>query len=174
MILSISIHAPRAGSDASASLIKSLAMLFQSTLPVRGATRYSLEPQAAQRDFNPRSPCGERLPRSHNGKGIEEFQSTLPVRGATNRTGSLGSAHRISIHAPRAGSDYARFHVYLLLRGAFQSTLPVRGATAYAAPIYHGIADFNPRSPCGERRYRAKVTVGKDIFQSTLPVRGAT
>ena len=33
------------------------------------------------------------------------FQSTLPVRGATFRSGCWMSHRRISIHAPREGSD---------------------------------------------------------------------
>ena len=33
---------------------------------------------------------------------------------------------------------------------------------------------FNPRSPCGERRFTASEMVRIKEFQSTLPVRGAT
>ena len=80
----ISIHAPRAGSDGAVGMTNDVLAEFQSTLPVRGATRHS---QTANRrqgefqstlpvrgatqtvwrqercllDFNPRSPCGERL-----------------------------------------------------------------------------------------------------------------
>ena len=35
----------------------------------------------------------------------EEFQSTLPVRGATGYTGYTVTPIKISIHAPREGSD---------------------------------------------------------------------
>ena len=107
-----------------ASFMIFTARLFQSTLPVRGATRrprltYTLNPRSpcgerhAARDgpicrpadFNPRSPCGERqvLVRPHTVR--VQFQSTLPVRGATQR--------RQDRHAGEQ----------------FQSTLPVRGAT---------------------------------------------
>ena len=55
---------------------------FQSTLPVRGATYRYLTHQD-----NP------------------EFQSTLPVRGATRTSPPPGAVTRISIHAPREGSD---------------------------------------------------------------------
>ena len=34
--------------------------------------------------------------------------------------------------------------------------------------------DFNPRSPCGERRKQSTDTSAKKLFQSTLPVWGAT
>ena len=57
--------------------------LFQSTLPVRGATN---EPSAI-------SFC--RV----------VFQSTLPVRGATGVFVVVDVVHIISIHAPREGSD---------------------------------------------------------------------
>ena len=124
---------------------------FQSTLPVRGATEYVGEmdgekdisihaPRAGSdnvrnvhsahflQNFNPRSPCGERLfllcpfsglliisihaPRAGSDAGIVDnvsfkrsFQSTLPVRGAT---------------------PVCRYYIAVKL---FQSTLPVRGAT---------------------------------------------
>ena len=56
----ISIHAPREGSDQHRSRQAVWRDVFQSTLPVRGATASQAE-QSAQ----------------------EAFQSTLPVRGAT-------------------------------------------------------------------------------------------
>ena len=34
-------------------------------------------------DFNPRSPCGERLAHEAGLLGTQQFQSTLPVWGAT-------------------------------------------------------------------------------------------
>jgi len=146
----ISIHAPRAGSD----------------LPGHGTTLYT-------EDFNPRSPCGERLYGASIPAPEASFQSTLPVRGATS-----------SIRSIAVG--YMRF----------QSTLPVRGATTTYLPRVTATSDFNPRSPCGERldlvhfcppnmyfnprspcgeRQGLTSTVGDwQIFQSTLPVRGAT
>ena len=56
---------------------------FQSTLPVRGATACSPAVLRHCKYFNPRSPCGERLDNVH----------------------SRCHAFTISIHAPRAGSD---------------------------------------------------------------------
>ena len=57
---------------------------FQSTLPVRGATKI-----AGPYD------------------NILVFQSTLPVRGATKALDAVDLLFDISIHAPRAGSDFA-------------------------------------------------------------------
>ena len=78
------------------------------------------------------------------------FQSTLPLRGATTVNSTSGSLPVISIHAPLAGSD------------------------AIIIDIYHHHPDFNPRSPCGERRQRDGGWGHPPLFQSTLPLRGAT
>ena len=56
----ISIHAPRTGSDENAIPDITDVLAFQSTLPARGATTPPTSPMAQSRDFNPRSPHGER------------------------------------------------------------------------------------------------------------------
>ena len=56
-------------------------------------------------NFNPHSPCGERLTTSRNGSPISEFQSTLPLRGATALYNAILPSVEISIHTPLAGSD---------------------------------------------------------------------
>ena len=78
----ISIHAPRAGRDLALSSGDGVFSLFQSTRPVRGATRTT---------------CLRKL--------RSLFQSTRPVRGATSRSYRIGWSAQISIHAPRAGRD---------------------------------------------------------------------
>ena len=146
----ISIHAPRVGSDrpllAAGSPLPSdfnprspcgerpnpnwgatAARVFQSTLPVWGATALP-GPQSPARTisihaprvgsdlrgdlpgvpgqyFNPRSPCGERLNNEYDETFCRIFQSTLPVWGATP-----------------SPQKYQKAVV-------FQSTLPVWGAT---------------------------------------------
>ncbi len=168
--------------------------IFQSTLPVWGAT--------------------------HRGTGLERlhrFQSTLPVWGATVYRGGLRHKPDISIHAPRVGSDsfwpaYSQNFFYfnprspcgerrasikkLTERRIFQSTLPVWGATTGYSfksrwvsisihaprvgsdgsllPHTQHSPNFNPRSPCGERHYGRVSAYDGEIFQSTLPVWGAT
>ena len=172
--MTISIHAPRAGSDISRKFV----FIFR---------QY----------FNPRSPCGERRQRPVVGRvaptisihapragsdlmGVysyigltisihapragsdglrqlgaqagDQFQSTLPVRGATKISCTVNMGNAISIHAPRAGSDMTTSWHCATSATTFQSTLPVRGATKlHRSPRLH-------HSP----------------FQSTLPVRGAT
>ena len=107
----------------------------------------------------------------------------------------LGDRLKISIHAPRTGSDFdlylrskgkAKFQSTLPARGAtlprrappfppaFQSTLPARGATQMRGRIVRGISDFNPRSPHGERLIARILCRARRKFQSTLPARGAT
>ena len=147
--------------------------IFQSTLPLRGATARSRYERVVNHisihaplagsdnlyaffaqinlDFNPRSPCGERLLTGEAKADADRFQSTLPLRGATVGLNQIAQLVRISIHAPLAGSDAVIFH-----DGQqdfrFQSTLPLRGATERGHEYGRHVLHFNPRSPCGERR----------------------
>ena len=54
---------------------------------------------------------------------------------------------RISIHAPRGGSDFGSIR-FLCSRGGFQSTLPVGGATA-SFPRRTGPFDISIHAPRG-------------------------
>ena len=101
------------------------------------------------------------------------FQSTLPVWGATLGTMLAMADTPISIHAPRVGSDIDLIAI-LKLQYIFQSTLPVWGATRRRGHRPGGAGDFNPRSPCGERRSHGSWAGIMSAFQSTLPVWGAT
>ena len=125
----ISIHAPRAGSDPQKLVYHRLLSYFnprspcgerqkglwgsilinpfQSTLPVRGATRAARRRGYNRGHFNPRSPCGERRRAYRASRAYRAFQSTLPVRGATQGIQGEQGIQGISIHAPRAGSDEA-------------------------------------------------------------------
>ena len=162
---------------------------------MRGATNGNWFTGIRTRDFNPRSPCGERHGIIDGTKSLTQFQSTLPMRGATAfSVGSLGKMY-ISIHAPHAGSDKKQ-NGNTPSASRFQSTLPMRGAT-----FMHGSSDmkdthfnprspcgerqglwecfhlsryFNPRSPCGERHFCSSIIRSISEFQSTLPMRGAT
>ena len=80
---SISIHAPRTGSDGHHNGKGFYQVTFQSTLPARGATIFAIRQSAQKLNFNPRSPHGERR---------RELVRRSVLRG-------------ISIHAPRTGSD---------------------------------------------------------------------
>ena len=101
---------------------------FQSTLPMQGATRAALEAL----NF------------------VQLFQSTLPMQGATyyNRL----NQRRNTYFNPRSQCRERLTQEVLRVFGyTFQSTLPMQGATG-----------LNARRP------------SDDIFQSTLPMQGAT
>ena len=169
--------------------------LFQSTLPLRGATPDGLRQTIKTLNFNPRSPRGERLTGLIASAEADLFQSTLPSRGATHSCYCLVNAESISIHAPLAGSDltddstprHSRYFNPRSPRGerpnaiatwsavaVFQSTLPSRGATKPKAKTAKLLPHFNPRSPRGERLVCYAFNGIVHEFQSTLPSRGAT
>ena len=173
MLKAISIHALLAESDDHRYLFLTLTVRFQSTLSLRRATRSSMALQTGikisihallaesdfsfgsillsviisihallaesdpmretgsspTKDFNPRSPCGERLFPAH------VLEVILPI----------------SIHALLAESD-GQPDVQRDGGGRFQSTLSLRRATLTALYLLDEMRDFNPRSPCGERR----------------------
>ena len=86
--------------------------------------------------FNPRSPCGERPPVANVWASTLRFQSALPVWGATPSQLGITAAAGISIRAPRVGSDARRWRT-----------------------CGHPRSDFNPRSPCGERRLQSRLKI---------------
>ena len=101
----ISIHAPRGGSDQCRSRIRIIAAISIHA-PRGGSDVDGTTDRASDIDFNPRSPWGERPRGRHSSLHKRGFQSTLPVGGATWRGSmTLWSGRR------------------------FQSTLPVGGAT---------------------------------------------
>ena len=146
--------------------------------------------------FNPRAPCGARPRTGFLPPTVDQFQSTRPLRGATGGRNFLPPFSVISIHAPLAGRD-EHTTVSPFTRSLFQSTRPLRGATAANAAFSVRPFYFNPRAPCGARRWsfvesstKATISIhaplaGRDlfgyadfttpiIFQSTRPLRGAT
>ena len=126
---------------------------------------------------------------------LGQFQSTPPARGATGFSCSPCSSLRISIHAPRKGSDIFTAST-AASRLTFQSTPPARGATLSRhrfhlrlryfnprppqgerlsdTPASLRISHFNPRPPQGERQIPGIYQLPHCIFQSTPPARGAT
>ena len=125
---------------------------FQSTLPARGATRTGFYRPQCSTDFNPRSPHGERRLPSALLMALAQFQSTLPARGATWHGICRQRQHGISIHAPRTGSDEAEKSISETATISIHA--PRTGSDwACDAGCNRG-ADFNPRSPHGERQIR--------------------
>ena len=127
---------------------------FQSTLPVWGATGEIANRVAGIDDFNPRSPCGERLNAHEISHRTDGFQSTLPVWGATWVITANRKSLMISIHAPRVGSDTGN-GIFLLGNPHFNPRSPCgERRCRMAGTTVKG--DFNPRSPCGERQLHAQ------------------
>ena len=78
----ISIHAPLAGSDDKVS--NELRDLWISIhAPLAGSDDSPRQDRRRRKDFNPRSPCGERQATRPTGTAHPQFQSTFPLRGAT-------------------------------------------------------------------------------------------
>ena len=100
------------------------------------------------------------------------FQPTLPVRGATLSIDVNWRNGGISTHAPRAGSDrdYRRQMASLEI----STHAPRAGSDTKALKKSSLFFNFNPRSPCGERRLGRPLCKTRFLFQPTLPVRGAT
>ena len=193
--MAISIHAPRAGSDVTRVRPSRRPRRFQSTLPVRGATAlwlWNRQPESisihAPRagsdynrlfhqyktgDFNPRSPCGERHLRSTATVNDVTISIHAPRAGSDGITDIVIEEATISIHAPRAGSDH-----FSARRLPNCNDFNPRSPCGERRLLFQGQRRFhtyfNPRSPCGERRCAAESVKSATIFQSTLPVRGAT
>ena len=104
-------------------MTRKLGTVFQSTLPVRGATRPEVDLCQAQ-----------------------IFQSTLPVRGATDLIALGIFACVISIHAPREGSDDIGPQGPKGDQG-ISIHAPREGSDREQKLNMHVYMNFNPRSP---------------------------
>ena len=124
--------------------------------------------------FNPRAPCGARLPTPFAAVLPYQFQSTRPVRGATFRLFHFFQVFQFQSTRPVRGAtgitsgftDCGKFQSTRPVRGAtgnlakillaeqFQSTRPVRGATVLRRPRVLSASYFNPRAPCGARQQK--------------------
>ena len=168
--------------------------VFQSTLPVRGATE-AREKAGLPPVFQSTLPVGGATTSPSDFRRRFIFQSTLPVGGATSSKLCADPCARISIHAPRGGSDSQRGHgigvpvpisIHTPRRGSdtskveplpmvfvFQSTLPTGGATRPAAVLLRNqpISIHAPRG--GERPYIRTEWSIPGGFQSTLPAGGS-
>ena len=169
----ISIHAPRTGSDSHSLCTIRARRHFNPRSPHGERHDGRRRTSAAAKDFNPRSPHGERHGDSFQRSQPYKFQSTLPARGATNLFFEAIRIIKISIHAPRTGSDGLGVTGFSLARN-FNPRSPHGERPATDGNCTTIAKHFNPRSPHGERLEHPP-TYGVDCrFQSTLPARGAT
>ena len=173
-----------------------LSTSFQPTLPARGATRSDVRRSRYAKHFNPRSPHGERHSLDcQAARLLDEFQPTLPARGATGQRHGRSAGMRISTHAPRTGSDITGSASEWAQ--TISTHAPRTGSDKAIACLTDTLANFNPRSPHGERPTTfadcpttrristhaprtgsdfapIHVHTSKVTFQPTLPARGAT
>ena len=147
----ISIHAPREGSDVQQDGQDLDAVAISIHAPREGSDqrRQTLPPTAHY--FYPRSPRGERQLR----QAIAIQHILISIHAPREGSDLALALHDvvcfvISIHAPREGSDATSI---LFFPGSllFLSTLPARGATPRPSAVQADRRYFYPRSPRGER-----------------------
>ena len=146
----ISIHAPLAGRDLPHRL-RGPAGPISIHAPLAGRDRADPQAPADFRHFNPRAPCGARLPAPLRPARAAHISIHAPLAGRDRLRPRPEDRGDISIHAPLAGRD-SRNTVSAQSIMAFQSTRPLRGATCVMLSVLLSGADFNPRAPCGARR----------------------
>ncbi len=117
----VSIHAPNEGSDVSPPSLRGVT-LFQSTLPMKGAT------STLWLDIH-----------------LEDVSIHAPNEGSDSSQPKRKSGSDVSIHAPNEGSDPTR-EVFTAQFFLFQSTLPMKGATQGDGERGNCNGSFNPRS----------------------------
>ena len=108
---------------------------FQSTRPVRGATRMFGEPFGYAAGFNPRAPCGARPLYRPSGICSICFNPRAPCGARPCSTFKFCTAFSFNPRAP-CGARHAELYAAGIF-GWFQSTRPVRGATRSCShPLY--------------------------------------
>ena len=194
LMLDISIHAPLTGSDSRRGKRIICTKYFNPRSPY-GERRLWITPNLSQNLFQSTLPLrGATFKRRLKVSG-PVISIHAPLTGSDCNANQRFPSRSISIHAPLTGSDLI-FGVPMLMPKGFQSTLPLRGATfspcviadfsqiSIHAPLtgsdlFHDFftlakGDFNPRSPYGERPAPMGLCMVLLVFQSTLPLRGAT
>ena len=188
----ISIHAPHTGRDLPCTVSMDIVRRFQSTRPIRGATRItasalrssriSIHAPHTGRDKNSRfRSSGSALFQSTRpirgatfrfgliSPGSTSFQSTRPIRGATSFSRPTIPLGQISIHAPHTGRDVTA-RMSMLERRLFQSTRPIRGATQRYSTGHSPLDHFNPRAPYGARQcFHFRTLINAVYFNPRAP-----
>ena len=127
----------------------------------------------AKINFNPRSPHGERQRYYTHARPLRRISIHAPRMGSDKENRRLEMPLKISIHAPRMGSDRL-FHCPAFHRQDFNPRSPHGERQSLNAFDKATKRNFNPRSPHGERRLCVHQQFARHRFQSTLPAWGAT
>ena len=124
-------------------------------------------------DFYPRSPRGERRDGPDRPAHIIRISIHAPRVGSDYFNSGLYFICQISIHAPRVGSDGNQ--IVSLCPCEISIHAPRVGSDPIiSTAIKRGFRDFYPRSPRGERLGTLLAQREADGFLSTLPAWGAT
>ena len=148
VLLDISIHAPREGSDGT-------------VLVLRGRGRISIHAPREGSDY-----FGRTL-------GMQREISIHAPREGSDLVQVAGAVARQDFY-PRSPRGERRLAPPVCLgNGVFLSTLPARGATAFA-PLFNGRhKNFYPRSPRGERQLLDVAGVGENVISIHAPREGS-
>ena len=146
----ISIHAPRTGSDG--PKVKSQTFgIISIHAPRTGSDWCSSKLCTAEKNFNPRSPHGERRHTANHPDSGTYFNPRSPHGERQATLNAKQEWFLISIHAPRTGSDAQKGTSTL---DEFISIhAPRTGSDVTIRDTVLAPSDFNPRSPHGERRH---------------------
>ena len=145
----ISIHAPRTGSDRAEAAETKAAALFQSTPPVRGATK-------GQRGHRRGIPISIHAPRTGSDRPPLRHQ---PGEG-------------ISIHAPRTGSDPRRVGCEFC-HDHFNPRPPYGERPSTSWSRSRAWKHFNPRPPYGERQNMEAIVNSLNFISIHAPRTGS-
>ena len=124
-------------------------------------------------DFNPLSPCGERQDAVQGLNQYSLISTHSPRVGRDALFNHWSIFDWISTHSPRVGRDRFHFARHLFCQ-KISTHSPRVGRDQICPRLPRNSANFNPLSPCGERRRDAQPTIYKIGFQPTLPVWGET
>ena len=125
---------------------------FQPTRPLRGATTLDALITEVEGDFNPRAPCGARPEPTEAELGAGEISTHAPLAGRDHRGRQQLPRFKISTHAPLAGRDsksvQINMHIFAIT-DKFQMLLhrmpPVRAFCSFLMQENH--ADLGANRP---------------------------
>ena len=127
---SISIHTPLAGSDQRDLFGTAVTIPISIHTPLAGSDRTARRPaNAASNDFNPHSPCGERLNAFRGCSRHYNFNPHSPCGERLKAVIGCSRHYNFNPHSPCGERPF-----------------PTR-------PLPISTGHFNPHSPCGERHY---------------------
>ena len=168
----ISTHAPRTGSDRQGGKVFGALGVFQPTLPARGATQTAQSSTPPAKNFNPRSPHGERRAQGDDFRVRDNFNPRSPHGERRQAVFDRDLRVEISTHAPRTGSDTLSAGLWRRVIN-FNPRSPHGERQPPAATSRRRDGDFNPRSPHGERRHQQPPAAGAAGISTHAPRTGS-